>query len=233
MEDRHNSRDARLDNLLRSLPFFAGLPDSVVEQAVSHVITREHPPKSAILRQDDWGESVYFILEGWVKIRTYNIDGKEVTLNIVGKGELVGEMACLDKVPRSTDVLTLTSATVANMPAKDFVGLMETHAQAGIWLAKLMALRLRQLNRRLRLREADARARVADILVFLAEGQGRVGTEGIEIPNLPHRELGSLSGMTRETVTRVLGRLEQKGFITRDQEKLFILDMDALEDLIP
>jgi CRP/FNR family transcriptional regulator, cyclic AMP receptor protein len=232
MEDRHSPRDVDLKALLRSTPFFADLPDAVVDQAVAHVVTREHPANRVILLENDWGSSVYFILSGWVKIRTYNIDGKEVTLNIVGKGEVFGEMAPLDEVPRSTDVITLTPAMVANLPASDFVTLVQTQPQAGIKLAKLMARRLRQLNRRLRLRESDSTSRVADILLFLAEGQGKESQDGIEIPNLPHRELSSLSGMARETVTRVLGKLEKKGLILRDNDTLCIVDVDALENLL-
>ncbi len=232
MDDRHHLRDTQLDTQMRANAFFSGLPDQVVDQALVHVVTREHPANQVILLENDWGSSVYFILQGWVKIRTYNIDGKEVTLNIVGKGELFGEMAPLDEVPRSTDVITLTPTTVANMPATDFVNLMQTQPQAGICLSKLMARRLRQLNRRLRLRESDSTSRVADILLFLAEGQGTPSDGGIEIPNLPHRELSSLSGMARETVTRVLGKLEKKGLIQRCQDSLCIVDLDALEDLL-
>ena len=232
MDDRHSSRDLELVRLLCETPFFAGLADEVIEQALSHVVTRAHPANRVILLENDWGSSVYFILKGWVKIRTYNLDGKEITLNIVGKGEVFGEMAPLDEVPRSTDVITLTNTTVANMPANDFVTLMQTQPLAGICLAKLMARRLRQLNRRLRLRESDSTSRVADILLFLAEGQGHVQPEGIDIPNLPHRELSSLSGMARETVTRVLGKLEKKGLIKRDHDTLCIVDIHALERLL-
>lgn len=217
---------------LAESPFFRGLPPQTVEQALSHVVTRQHPANRVILLENDWGTSVYFILSGWVKIRTYNIDGKEVTLNIIGRGELFGEMAPLEEVPRSTDVITLTPTVVANLPATDFVNLVNTEPQAGIRLAKLMARRLRQLNRRLRLREADSTARVADILLFLADGQGKQSSTGIEIPNLPHRELSSLSGMARETVTRVLGKLERKGIIKRENDVLCIADARALENLL-
>ncbi len=217
---------------LADSPFFIGLPAQAVEQALAHVVTRQHPANRVILLENDWGTSVYFILSGWVKIRTYNIDGKEVTLNIIGRGELFGEMAPLEEVPRSTDVITLTPTVVANLPAIDFVNLVNTEPQAGIRLAKLMARRLRQLNRRLRLREADSTARVADILLFLADGQGKQSTDGIVIPNLPHRELSSLSGMARETVTRVLGKLERKGIIKRENDTLCIADARALENLL-
>ncbi len=231
MDDRYTPR-APVNTLIYSAPFFQGLPETAVEQAMSHLVTRTHPSNQVILLENDWGSSVYFILEGWVKIRTYNLDGKEVTLNILGQGELFGEMAALDEAPRSTDVITLTSTAIGNMPAQDFVQLIQSEPLAGVRLSQLMARRLRQLNRRLRLRESDSSSRVADTLLFLAEGQGKKGNTGTEIPNLPHRELSSLSGLARETVTRVLTKLERKGLILRTQETLCIPDLPALERMI-
>jgi CRP/FNR family transcriptional regulator, cyclic AMP receptor protein len=232
MQDRYSSREPQDSSLILSAPLFNGLPKSVVEQAIAHVVTRTHPPNQVILLENDWGTSVYFILEGWVKIRTYNLDGKEVTLNILGKGELFGEMAPLDEVPRSTDVITLVQTMIGSMPAPDFVNLINSEPLAGIRLAQLMARRLRQVNRRLRLRESDSMSRVADVILFLAEGQGKKSPQGIEIPNLPHRELSSLSGLARETVTRVLSKLERKGLISRDRDILCIPDMHALERML-
>ncbi len=219
---------------LLAAPFFEGLPGAAVERAIAKMVARKHPAHQVILLENDWGNSVYFILSGWVKIRTYNLDGKEITLNILGVGEMFGEMAPLDRVPRSTDAIALTPATVGSLPAADFVHLLETEPLAGIRLARLMAKRLRQVNRRLRLREADSTSRVADVLIFLAEGQGTKAADGaLEIPNLPHRELSSLSGLARETVTRVLGKLERKNLIARDPERevMSIRSLEGLEAL--
>lgn len=232
MEDWQNLRDSSSNVSIASAPFFEGLPEVAIEKAIAHVVMRSHPANQVILLENDWGSSVYFILTGWVKIRTYNLDGKEVTLNILGTGELFGEMASLDEVPRSTDVITLAPTAIGNMPAQDFVQLLNHEPQAGVRLAQLMARRLRQVNRRLRLRESDSTSRVADILLFLAEGQGKRSLKGIEIPNLPHRELSSLSGLARETVTRVLSKLEKKGLIERDRDTLCIPDSHALEQLM-
>lgn len=238
MEDRYNARDAQShapdpEKLIRATPFFAGLPEHVVDDAIAHVVSRTHPPNQVILLENDWGSSVYFILDGWAKIRTYNLDGKEVTLNILGRGEIFGEMAALDEVPRSTDVITLAPTTIGNMPAQDFVQLIKHEPLAGMRLAQLMGRRLRQVNRRLRLRESDSTSRVADILLFLAEGQGKQAREGgMEIPNLPHRELSSLSGLARETVTRVLSKLEKKNLIERERDIIRIPDPHAMERLL-
>jgi CRP/FNR family cyclic AMP-dependent transcriptional regulator len=234
MDERFSLREphSSIDQLIRSTPFFTGLPEDIVEKATAHIVSRSHPANQVILLENDWGSSVYFILDGWVKIRTYNLDGKEVTLNILGKGELFGEMAALDEVPRSTDVITLAPTVIGNLPAQDFVQMIHTEPLAGIRLAQLMARRLRQVNRRLRLREADSTSRVADILLFLGEGQGKQSPEGLEIPNLPHRELSSLSGLARETVSRVLSKLEKKGLIQRERDVLCIPDLHALERLL-
>ncbi|MEM8503232.1 MAG: Crp/Fnr family transcriptional regulator [Cyanobacteria bacterium P01_D01_bin.1] len=221
-----------ISELIRVTPFFQDLETDKAEQAASQLVTREHPANQVILLENDWGNSVYFVLEGWVKIRTYNIDGKEVTLNVLGKGEVFGEMAALEEIPRSTDVITLAPTIIGSMPAPQFVKLVHTEPMAGLCLAKLMSKRLRQVNRRLRLRESDSQSRVADILLFLAEGQGKAIGKGMEIPNLPHRELSGLSGLARETVTRVLSKLEKKGLIQRDRDILKIVDVEALEKLL-
>lgn len=221
-----------LETAIASAPLFANLSEESLKQLARHAIVRQHPANQLILLENDWGGAVYLILGGWVKIRTYNLDGKEITLNIVGKGEVVGEMAVLEEAPRSTDVITLTPTNVCSIPAQDFSQILYREPQAGIRLAQLMAKRLRQINRRLQLREADSQARVVDTLLFIAEGQGKVSDRGTEIPNLPHRELSSMSGLARETVTRVLSKLEDKEMIEREGSVLRILNLAALQRMI-
>ncbi len=220
------------DYVRESIPFIGELSSENQQKLTSHFVTLSHPANQIVLLENDWGGSVYFILEGWVKIRTYNLDGKEVTLNIIGKGEVFGEMAALDKKPRSTDAITLTSTTIGRIPAENFVDLLNSEPLAGVRLAQVMARRLRQVNRRLQLREANSLSRVADAILFLVDGQGKEAEGIMEIPNLPHREISSLSGLARETVTRVLTKLEKRGLIERDADLLRIPDILALENAI-
>ena len=234
MDDQPDLRqpDLKLQGQLEKVFFLGGLPPEEIASTVRHAVILIHPTNRTILLENDWGGSVYFILKGWVKIRTHNLEGKEITLNIVGEGEVIGEMAALDEVPRSTDAIALTETTVMSIPTQDFVSLLHRQPLAGIRLAQLMARRLRHLNRRLRLRESDSLSRVADTLLFLAEGQGKTKLQGIEIPNFPHRELSSISGLARETVTRSLTKLEKKGLITRNNNSLCIANLQALEKII-
>jgi CRP-like cAMP-binding protein len=220
------------ERLSQEIPFFEGFGLEVLQEAIAHVSVRSHPANQVILLEHDWGGSVYFVMDGWVKIRTHNVDGREVTLNIVGRGEIVGEMAAIEEAPRSTDVITLTPAEVCSVPAPEFYNFLKTEPMAGIRLAQIIARRLRQLNRRLRLREAESLTRVADTLLFLAEGRGRDTDKGVIIPNLPHRELSSISGLARETVTRCLTKLEKRGLIHREPDFISVANLRDLEDLI-
>lgn len=234
MEEQYSylEQNINIEYVKWSIPFVVDLSPESQQKFLSHFVTLSHPANQIILLENDWGGSVYFILEGWVKIRTYNLDGKEVTLNIIGKGEIFGEMAALDKQPRSTDAITLTTTTIGRIPAEDFVDLINTEPMVGVRLAQIMARRLRQVNRRLQLREANSLSRVADAILFLVDGQGREAEGIMEIPNLPHREISSLSGLARETVTRVLTKLEKRGLIERDADLLRIPDILALENAI-
>ena len=233
MDNKHNKvptlTPLSVREAIASIPFLRELPAAALAPVLAHAAIRNHPANQMILLENDWGSSVYFVLSGWLKIRTYNADGREITLNIVGRGEIVGEMAALEQAPRSTDVLSLTPATIVNIPADDFVRLLKTEPLAGMRLAQLMARRLRQVNRRLRLRESNSASRVADTLLFLVEGQGKTVSTGMEIPNLPHRELSSMSGLARETVTRVLAKMQAAGLIDRHQDILLIPNVAALE----
>ena len=218
--------------LLEHCPLFEDLPKESVERVIAHPVLRSFPANHVIVLENDGGGSIHFILEGWVKVRTHNLDGKEITLNILAQGDLFGEMAALDHIPRSTDVITLVETHICSIPADDFVHLIQTEPMAGVHLAQLLALRLRQVNRRLRLREADSTARLADVLLFLADGQGKLEGKGCTIPSFPHRELSSLSGLARETVTRVLSKLEKRGLIERDRNSMRIPDLEVLEEIV-
>jgi CRP/FNR family transcriptional regulator, cyclic AMP receptor protein len=219
-------------SLLKNCPLFEGLPPAAVNRVIAHPVLRSFPANHVIVFENDGGASTHFILEGWVKVRTHNLDGKEITLNILAQGDLFGEMAALDQIPRSTDVITLVETQICSIPADDFLQLLRTEPMAGVHLAQLLALRLRQVNRRLRLREADSTARLADVLLFLADGQGKADGQGCTIPAFPHRELSSLSGLARETVTRVLSKLEKRRLIERDRLGMRIPDLEALEKLV-
>ena len=98
--------------------------------------------------ENNWCGLVYFILEGWVKIRTHNVEGKEVTLNIIDREKIIREMAALEESSRSTDTVTLTPTTVSSIPTHKFISLFHSAPVIGIGirLAQVITKRLHRLN---------------------------------------------------------------------------------------
>jgi CRP/FNR family transcriptional regulator, cyclic AMP receptor protein len=215
-----------------NLEILTGLSPESLEM-VNHTMTeRSYEVNHTVLFQNDWGQSVYFILDGWVKVRMFHRDGHEVTLNILGPDDVVGEMAAMDESPRSTDVLALTPIKLAILPREAFLHLMQKEASFSLNLLTLMARRLRQANRRLLIRESNSECRLVDALLFIAEGQGRTSRDGVVIPAFPHRELAALSGLARETVTRILSDLQKRGLIEKMDNALRIPSLDQLDKLL-
>jgi CRP/FNR family cyclic AMP-dependent transcriptional regulator len=121
---------------LHLMPLFEGFSPEVLEPLARQMALRSHAVNQAIVLQNDWGSTVYFILEGWVKIRTHDTEGREITLTILGPGEIFGEMAALDEAPRSSDVVALTPTKVCSLSAQHFLAFLAANAQAGIRLAQ-------------------------------------------------------------------------------------------------
>src|ERR1041384_4188784 len=112
---------------LTRIPLFAGVDTPVLEainnrlrkhtfQAGSNVITAETP-----------GEAVYIILNGTVKIKVDQADGKEVIIAILGTGALVGELSVIDSIGRSADVLTQEESTLLWLDRNTFNELIDTN----------------------------------------------------------------------------------------------------------
>ncbi len=219
-------------DLLRSAACFRGIPQKAVDPALTGLKVTQYPADQVLLREKDRGEWVGIILKGWVKVRTHNGEGKEITLNLLGPGEMFGEMALVDQAPRCADVIAVTATEVGNIPAANFLQLLQSKPMVGLALAQVLARRLRQINRRLRQRESDSVARLLDVLIVVAECQGRPCGNEVVISRVPHRELSTLSGLARETVTRTLKRLERQGVIRRQGDAIHLLDISRIEELL-
>lgn len=102
--------------LLRSLPMFAPLPLTVIEQLAGSLTRVEFQPGAEIMRQGDAGDCFYVIDRGEVEIER---DGRAVPL--VGPLAAVGEIALLRKVPRTATVRAATATTAYALRGQDFV----------------------------------------------------------------------------------------------------------------
>ncbi len=200
----------------------------------------QHPAGHSILTADAWGKAVYFILQGWVKVRQLQTSGDDSTLAILGPGEFFGEMSVLDEAPRSTDVLTLSDVEVLCVPAQKFTQLLMGDSQLHYRFLQLMVRRVRQANLRFEFQHQPPAAKLANTLVSLGNNYGHRHPEieqnptlGIVIFNLPIKDLADVSDTSVEDTAKIMTTLESKGWIEIDQsrQQLYLLNFPQLMQL--
>ncbi|MEQ8381447.1 MAG: Crp/Fnr family transcriptional regulator [Coleofasciculus sp. D1-CHI-01] len=213
-------------------PLFNTANPETLEWLLSVGVEHEYPTGRAVLMEDAWGNAVYFIMSGWVKVRRLYGD-KAVTLAILGRGDFFGEMAILDESPRSTDVVALSSVKLLSVSAQRFIQTLFKDPQLHHRMLQLMVRRLRQTNVRFQRRHQPAAIKLANTLVNLAENYGQVGEKGTEIYNIPYKDLAEVTDISVEDTAKIMKKLESKGWTDVDpqDQKLCLINLKQLTHL--
>ncbi len=213
-------------------PLFNAASPETIEWLLSIAVEHEYPSDRAVLMEDAWGNAVYFVESGWVKVRRHVGDGV-ITLAILGRGDFFGEMAILDESPRSTDVVALSSVRLLSISAQRFIQTLFRDSQLHHRMLQLMVRRLRQTNHRFQLRHQPPAIKLANTLLVLGETYGLPTEYGMEIFNIPYRDLADVSDITLDEATRIMEKLESKGWIriAPGRQAIYLTQMKQLAHL--
>lgn len=196
-------------------PLFQSASPETLEWLMSIAVEHEYPADRAVLMEDAWGNAVYFIESGWVKVRRH-VGEEFVTLAILGRGDFFGEMAILDESPRSTDVVAMSSVKLLSISAQRFIQTLFKDSQLHHRMLQLMVRRLRLTNFRFQLRDQPPAIKLANTLVSLGETYGQKSAKGIEIFNIPLKDLADVADITLDESTKIMEKLDSKGWIRID-----------------
>ncbi len=213
-------------------PLFNTANPETLEWLLSVVVEHEYPAGRAVLMEDAWGNAVYFVVSGWVKVR--RLYGENVvTLAILGQGDFFGEMAILDESPRSTDVLALSDVKLLSVSAQRFIQTLFKDPQLHHRMLQLMVRRLRQTNIRLQRRHQPPAVKLVSTLVSLAENYGQPTEKGTEIFNFSYKDLADISDISADDTAKIMDKLDSKGWINIDPENqtLCLLNIKQLAHL--
>lgn len=180
---------------------------------------------------NDASLNIYMIAEGRVKLGTYLSDGKEVIKSILTKGEIFGELALAGEDKRSDFAQAMDDGTrVCPMTIEGLKELMKEDQQLSLKIFKILGFRLRKMERRIEsLVFKDARTRIVEFLKEMAEEKGqKVGFEMMIKNHLTHKDIASLTGTSRQTVTTVMNELREQNIINFDRRRILIRDMAKL-----
>jgi CRP/FNR family transcriptional regulator, cyclic AMP receptor protein len=193
-------------------PLFQSASPETLEWLLSIAVEHEYPADRAVLMEDAWGNAVYFVESGWVKVRRH-VGEEFVTLAILGRGDFFGEMAILDESPRSTDVVALSGVKLLSISAQRFIQTLFKDSQLHHRMLQLMVRRLRQTNYRFQTRHQAPAIKLANTLVFLGENYGQQTPKGIEIFNIPTKDLADASDISIDETSKILDKLDSKGWV--------------------
>jgi CRP-like cAMP-binding protein len=199
--------------LLASHEFFRDMPPTVVEQLAIHARSTNVPSGHYIFRKGDEGLGLLAVVSGIVKVSVPSPDGKEIVLNIIGAGEIFGEIALLDGEPRTADAVAATRCQLLFLDRRDFLRVLHAQPFLAIKLLAVVSGRLRRTSGQVEdIAFATAPARIAKALFRLAEIQGTINGETPRIV-VTQKELGQTVGLSRESTNKCLRTWEKAGYI--------------------
>jgi CRP-like cAMP-binding protein len=213
-------------------PLLNSANPETLEWLLSIAVEHEYPAGRAVLMEDAWGNAVYFIVSGWVKVR--RLSGEDgFTLAILGRGDFFGEMAILDESPRSTDVIALSPVHLLSVSAQRFIQTLFKDSQLHHRMLQLMVRRVRQTNLRFQLRHQPPAVKLANTLVSLGENYGQATEHGAEIYNIPFKNLADVADIGVEETTKIMEKLDSKGWIKIDaaNQTIHLINLKQLTHL--
>jgi CRP/FNR family cyclic AMP-dependent transcriptional regulator len=214
---------------LRRVALFGDLGDSELRALAMLFAERSYGRGQLVFSEDETGHFMYVVREGRVKVSRWLPSGREVILAFHGAGDWFGEMALLDgrTVPAAVTAVIPSSILTLSRARFEELAVRPSFARA---LLRMLCARCREAWQQIELLNHDnAEARIRLALFRLCEANGERTDRGVRIGlRLTHRELANLAGVSRETATRVLSRLQRENLIGVERRLFVVADPDEL-----
>ncbi len=230
MPSRHESRRSLSASdklaLLRGHPLFGAIAPELLERLSSYATTRAVHRGDTIFAKGDPGNSLYAVCAGTVKISVPSADGKDAVFNLVGEGEIFGEIALLDGRPRTADATAMADCELMVIERRDFLDLVRSQPEIALKLMEVLCARLRHTSEQVEdVLFLDLPGRLAKILLQLTEKAQVSQARRVAITQ---REIGQMIGMSRESTNKQLRDWEDRNWVRLERGGVVVLKPDAL-----
>jgi CRP-like cAMP-binding protein len=228
------SAPAGAEDFLRGLPLFVGLDQEQIEKVAERIHRREFALGVTLFHQDMPGTMMYMIESGSVRVVSIGRTGLELTLNVLGPGEIFGDLSILDGQQRSATAITLAPTVTWLLSQTDLMKFMNDYPLVNQAMIQLLVDRVRVTARRLEaMTFQDVMGRLAFELLSLADRSGQSSERGLEITiPLTQVDLATMVGATRESVNKAVSILRTRKLIDFDGTSWFIQDSDGLLQIL-
>lgn len=217
---------------LQRVALFDGLPASQKERLTMGSRLLQPEAGVGLLRTKLPTEALFCVLEGTLKVCLINSDGSECLLNIVGRGEVLGEIHFLDGTGHSADVTTLENSQLLRVERRVLEEVCQSAPDLRRRLESLMAQRIRCLSERHSwMARAGTDERVGRLLLFFAARYTNPDGGPVALPlRLCQNDLAALVGASRYRVHLCLHELKSAGLLRlAPRHRIVLCDPASLE----
>jgi CRP/FNR family cyclic AMP-dependent transcriptional regulator len=217
---------------LKRVPIFAKLSDNALERVARSCTWVQHDSGEEILSFQDPSTGILFLLSGKARVVIYSSEGKAVVFRDLTAATMFGEIAAIDRRPRSASVEALEPCTIASLSAESFEKLILEEPSVALATLHHLAANVRRLSERVfEFSTLLVQNRVHAELLRLA-GEVSRGDEVVLSPAPSLSDIASRISTHREAVSRELSRLAAIGLLRRDGADLTITSVLKLAKLV-
>ncbi len=215
---------ATTDTLGR-VPLFRSLAPAATQRLDRACAWRRAQAREWVLDYQAGGTDLYFVVRGHVRVVIAGAE-RETILRDIRDGEFFGELAAIDRQPRSAGIVAMTDTVLAVMPAEVFRQAVHEHPDVCDQVLAALVAQVRTLaNRANEASCLTVKHRIYAELLRLS----RPGISGpVVSPPPTHAELAGRVNSHREAVTRELGAMDRAGLIERRRGAIVLLNADRL-----
>lgn len=222
-----------------NFPFLNGIGNEALQDINSRVVNRKFRKKDFVYLPYDRSEKVYFIVRGNVEIGYLDERGRELSLDILGTGEVFGCFMGKSFSPgnegrQSGSMIgefarSLDNSVLAIINKDDFEMFLEKYHRFSFKMLKMMSQRINTLETKLQnLVFSDVKTRICKLLFSLYQKAGDKRSGQIKIP-LTHQDIANLVASSRETASLHLSDLKKSGTISYKRKRIRIISLVELQ----
>lgn len=200
-----------------------------LRQMLSAQASRVRLDRGAVLfNQGDTGDALYAVLDGAMEISILSLDGRKLSLDLMGPGAVFGEIALFDPGTRTATVTAMEPSVLLRVFSTDVMRELRLHPELAIDMVLLAGQRMRWMGNQLNeMAFLPVSTRVARKLLHLAP---RHGAQAGAV-RLSQAELAEYVGATREAVSKTLAQWKRQGIVDVARGHVLIRDLPALQTL--
>jgi CRP-like cAMP-binding protein len=217
-------------SVLRNHPIFCDLEPEALDQLCRYAKHSTLKRGATIFSKGDAGNSLFAVISGTVKISISSVDGRNAILNLIGAGEIFGEMSVLDGQVRSADATANTNCEIFAIDRREFLPFMRSQPELGMKIIELLCTRLRWTSDQVeQVILQNLPGRLAGALIRLTE-KGKLVSGGRTI-SITQQEISEMVGMTRESINKQLQVWAARSWVRLEHGAIVVLDTAPLQAL--